>query len=127
MTIEEMIPHLDPIMPGPNDVADVLEGLRARPKGGVEREGSYYRKPTPVPVERVFQGASAEHLDAVQLVVGLLREMDNEGEGTPFPRLVQTAKARGVAPDRVIDIVARLKLAGEVYSASGDRLRLTKS
>lgn len=63
----------------------------------------------------------------MQLVVGLLREMDREGEGTPFPRLVQKAKARGVEPDRVIDIVARLKLAGEVYSAPGDRLRLTKS
>lgn len=124
MTIEEMIPHLDPIMPGPNDVADVLENLRGGPASApVEREGSYWRKPSRVPVDHMFGPAIR---DAAGTIVDLLREMDPEGEGTPYPRLVQEARARGVPPDRVLDIVTRLKHAGEVYEAMGSRLRLTK-
>lgn len=126
MTIEEMIPHLDPIMPGPNDVADVLDELR-RARGGVaalEREGSYWRRPAAVPVEHLFaQGVR----DAAGTVVELLREMDQDGEGTPYARLVQRAKEKGVPAERVFDIVTRLKHAGEVYEARGSRLRLTKA
>lgn len=125
MTIEEMIPHLDPIMPGPNDVADILEELRGRRAGAaLEREGSYWRKAAPVPVEHLFAKGIRDEADTV---VGLLREMDHDGEGTPYARLVQLAKEKGVPPERVFDIVTRLKHAGEVYEAHGSRLRLTKA
>ena len=126
MTVEEMIPHLNPIMPGPNDVADVLEALRAKKRAPVEREGSYYRKPTPVPVTELFAATSETHRDAAEQVVDIIREMDREGDGAPLKRLVRVAGERGVPQDRVLDIVARLKLAGEVYQAVGDRLHLTK-
>ena len=126
MTVEEMIPHLNPIMPGPNDVADVLEQLRAKRRNRVEREGSYYRKPTPVPVPELFAATSESHRDAAELVVELIREMDREGDGAPLKRLVRDARQQGVPQDKVLDIVARLKLAGEVYQAVGDRLHLTK-
>lgn len=126
MTVEEMIPHLTPIMPGPNDVADVLEGMRAKRRDPVEREGSYYRKPTPVPVPALFAGASAATKDAAELVVDILRDLDKEGEGAPLKALVRAAGKQGVPQDRTLDIVARLKLAGEVYQAVGDRLHLTK-
>lgn len=125
MTIEEMIPHLHPIMPGPNDVADVLGEMRER-DARLEREGSYWRKPTPVPVKDIFPEAGPAHRDAAEVVVEALRELDVEGEGAPLRKLLQTAKTRGVPQDRALDIVARLKLAGEVWQAVGDRLHLTK-
>ena len=126
MTIEEMIPHLNPIMPGPNDVADVLEAMRADKRSRVEREGSYYRKPTPVPVPALFAQAGPAHVDAAERVVGILREMDAEGEGVPLRALLRGAHEQGVPQDRALDVLARLKLAGEVYQAVGDRLHLTK-
>lgn len=123
MTIEEMIPHLDPVLPGPNDLADVLEAMRQRAKDAVEREGSYWRKATPVPLGSIFPAQSTPN---AEVVVDLLRELDAEGDGAPYPTLVARARERGVPPDRVLDVVTRLKHAGEVYEASGRRLRLTK-
>lgn len=125
MTIEEMIPHLHPIMPGPNDVADVLEEMRGKDPR-MEREGSYWRKPTPVPVEGIFPEAGPGHREAAEAVVEVLRELDVEGEGAPLRKVLDAAGSRGVPRDRALDIVARLKLAGEVYQAVGDRLHLTK-
>lgn len=126
MTVEEMIPHLTPIMPGPNDVADALETMRSKAHGAVEREGSYYRKPTPVPVPSIFAATSPATRDAAALVVNILRDLDREGDGAPLKALMRAADRQGVPPDRTLDILARLKLAGEVYQAVGDRLHLTK-
>lgn len=122
MTIEEMVPHLDPILPGPNDVADVLEDIRRR-RGDLEREGSYWRRPTPVPVASLFPAASRP---MAETVVDLLRELDEDEQGASYARVVAMAQRKGVPPDRVLDVVTRLKHAGEAYSVGGDRLRLSK-
>lgn len=125
MSVEEIVPHLSPVMPTPNDVADVLEEFRRR--GEIRREGSYYRRPANVPVEHVFARASPEHREMARTVVALLRDLDSEGEGTPLPALVQAAAKRGVPQEKVVDILTRLKQSGEVYSPKANRYRLLKA
>lgn len=123
MTVEEILPHLSPVMPTPNDVAAVLDDLQRA--GRAEREGSYYAMPTPVPVEALFDTPALR--EAARVVVELIRELDaRTGEGAPYAALVRAAKARGVPPDRVLDVVTRLKHKGEAYEPKGSALRLSK-
>lgn len=118
MRVEEMLPHLDPVLPTPNDLADVLAGIR------VEREGSFYRRSTPVPTAQLFPGAAREEADVVvEILRGLAK---TAGEGVTYPSLMRAAQRRGLPRDRVLDIVARLKQAGEAYTLGDDRLRLAK-
>lgn len=125
MTIEEMLPHLDPVMPTPNDLADVL-GELAR-KSDVRRDGSYYARPTPVPIDHLFQGASRERRDMARTIVELIRALDEEtGEGASLKSLLSAAKERGIPRDVVLDIVSRLEINGEAYSPRKDSVRLTK-
>ena len=124
MRVEEILPHLDPIMPTPNDIADVLAALASEQQ--VEREGSYFRKPTPVPVERLFLTPIMR--DAAMRIVDIIRELDEKsGEGARFPAVVKVAQERGIPPDRTLDVVAILRNAGEAYSVGSDRLRLAKA
>lgn len=123
MRVEEILPYLDPIMPSPNDIADVLQEL-AQEKH-VEREGSYFAKATPVPVESLF--ASRTSRNAANVVIEVIRELDERsGNGARFPVVVKAAQKRGVPPDRTLDVVTVLRNAGEAYSVGGDRLRLAK-
>lgn len=118
MRVEEMLPFIDPVMPTLNDLTDVLAGMR------VEREGSFYRRSTPVPTAALFAGAARQDAD---VVVELIRGIDKRtGNGASYPSLVRAAKERGIERDRVLDIVARLKQAGEAYTLPDDRLRLAK-
>ena len=127
MRAEEILPHLDPLLPTPNDIADVLQKLAA--DKSVKREGSFYAKPAAVPVEHVFQGAPPGAIDEARAVVETLRALDEEsgGEGASFAAIVRAAGKRGVPRDRVLDIVTRLKQTGEVFSFRKDRLRLAKA
>lgn len=122
MTVEEIVPHLDPILPDPNDVADVLEEMRRAREAALEREGSYWRLPTPVPVESMFP--PPVHDDA-RLVVDLLRELDGD-EGAGIADVVRKAGERGVARDTAIDVLTRLKMAGEAVEVARGRLSLAK-
>ena len=123
MRVEEILPHLDPIMPSPNDIADVLQELSTEEK--VARDGSYFAKATPVPVDALFQSKTTR--EAAHVVVEIIRALDERtGDGARFPVVVKAAQKRGVPPDRVLDVVTVLKNAGEAYSVGGDRLRLAK-
>lgn len=123
MTAEEILPHLDPVSPTPNDVADVLAGLSDR--RAVERDGSYFRRATPIPLASLFPEPMRD--DAAK-VIALMRTLDAKtGEGARYAVLVKLAQDRGLSADRVLDIVTRLKHRGEAYSVGGDRLRLSKT
>lgn len=125
MRVEEILPHLHPVMPTPNDVADVLGDLMQR--GEAERDGSFFSRLTPVPVDHLFGRSAPVHRDAAEIVVALIRELDSAtGEGAPYPALFQAAARKGVPRERVIDIVTRLKHAGEAFSPRSDALRLAK-
>lgn len=126
MTIEEMLPHLDPVMPTPNDVADVLAGLAER--SDVRRDGSYYAKPTPVPVDHIFAAAPPRHRQKARTVVELIRALDEEdgGEGASLQALLRAAGERGINREEVLDVVSRLRIHGEAYSPRKDSVRLTK-
>lgn len=123
MRVEEILPHLDPIMPSPNDIAEVLHDLAEEKR--LDRDGSFFGKATPVPIEQLF--SSQANRQAAGVVVELIREMDaRSGEGARFPVLLKSAQKRGIPADRVFDVVTVLKNAGEAYSVGGDRLRLAK-
>lgn len=123
MRVEEIVPHLDPVMPSPNDVADVLQDLAARHE--VEREGSFFAKHTPVPIERLFHTEARR--DAGRKIVEIVRELDERsGEGAPTPAVVRLAKERGLDTDAALDALTILRNAGEVFSVGGDRVRLAK-
>jgi hypothetical protein len=123
MRVEEILPHLDPIMPSPNDIADVLHDLAGEKR--VEREGSFYGKATPVPIDHLF--VSKANRAAAVVVVDVIRELDAaSGSGARYPVVVRAAQKRGVPAERVLDVVTVLKNAGEAYSVGGDRLRLAK-
>lgn len=123
MRVEEILPHLHPIMPSPNDIADVLQGLAHEKR--VEREGSYFARATPVPVDALFVSPASR--DAARVILDVIRELDERsGDGARFPVVVKAAQKRGVPPDRTLDIVTVLRNAGEAYSVGGDRLRLAK-
>jgi hypothetical protein len=124
MRVEEILPHLDPVMPTPNDVAHILETLASEKR--VDREGSFFGKATPVPVESLFKGEAER--EAARAVVEIIRELDagSEGEGARFPYVMLAAKRRGIPSGRVLDVVTILRNAGEAYSVGGDRLRLAK-
>lgn len=123
MTAEEIVPHLDPILPTPTDVAEALRELSRRLP--IERDGSYYRRPAAVPIASLF----AEPLrEDAQQVVELIRTLDRKsGHGARLPVLVNAAERRGLSRDRVLDIVAKLTIEGEAYSIGGDRLRMAKN
>lgn len=123
MRVEEILPHLDPVVPTPNDVADVL--LKLTEAHAVEREGSFYGRPTPVPVEALFAESPPATKHAADVVVQILRE--GGVEGVPYADVVRSAGRHGLAPDRVLDIVTRLKQTGEAFVVFGDRLRLAKA
>ncbi|HET6405401.1 MAG TPA: hypothetical protein VFH78_12205 [Candidatus Thermoplasmatota archaeon] len=123
MRVEEILPHLDPVMPTPNDVADVLQGLAQKQE--VDREGSYFGKATPVPIDHLF--TSERQRNAAREVVDIIRGIDERsGEGARVPAVVKAALARGLEADRVLDAVTVLRNAGEVYSVGGDRIRVAK-
>lgn len=123
MRVEEILPHLDPIMPSPNDIADVLQGFAAEKKA--HRDGSFFGKATPVPIDHLF--SSRANRAAAEAIVGIIRELDGAaGDGARFPHVVRVAQTRGIPADRVLDVVTVLKNAGEAYSVGGDRLRLAK-
>lgn len=123
MRVEEILPHLDPIMPSPNDIADVLQELANEKR--VEREGSYFAKQTPVPVDTLFPSRASR--DAAHVIIDVIRELDERsGMGARFPVVVKAAQKRGIPPDRTLDVVTILRNAGEAYSVGGDRLRLAK-
>lgn len=122
MTVEEIVPHLDPIQPDPNDVADVLEEMRRTREASLEREGSYWRLPTPVPVESIFP---ATVHDAARTVVELLRELQGE-EGASIAAIVRKAGEKGIPRDTAIDVLTRLKMAGEAVEVARGRLSLAK-
>lgn len=123
MRVEEILPHLDPIMPSPNDIADVLHGLAEDKRA--EREGSFFGRATPVPIDHLFR--SKTNRAVAEAVVTIIRQLDEaSGEGAAFPRVVRAAEKRGIPRDRVLDVVTVLKNAGEAYSVGGDRLRLAK-
>lgn len=125
MRVEEIIPHLDPIRPSPNDVAEVLTDLAQ--KRDVTRDGSFFRKPTPVPVDALFHVPA--HKKAADVVLAIIRELDeaNDEDGARFPEVLKVATDRGVPSDLVLDVVTVLRNAGEIYSVSGDKIRLAKS
>lgn len=123
MTVEEILPHLDPVFPTTNDVADVLHKLAAEHE--VEREGSLFAKATPVPLDVIFPGVPAATRAAAEVIVEILRK--GGAEGVAYPVVVRTARKAGIAPDRVLDIVTRLKKHGEAFTLAGDRLRLAKA
>lgn len=123
MSAEEILPHLHPIMPSANDIADALASLSAR--GDVEREGSYYRRHAVVPIDTLFAPPLREQ--ATQ-IVELIRALDRKsGHGARLGVVLKAAEGRGVPSDRTLDIIARLRIEGEAYSVGGDRLRLAKS
>ncbi|HUR68276.1 MAG TPA: hypothetical protein VM370_03450 [Candidatus Thermoplasmatota archaeon] len=123
MRVEEILPHLDAVMPDPNDVADVLQDLTA--KKAVEREGSFYHRSTPVPIEHLFPLTA--HREAAHVIVEIIRDLDaRNGDGARFPVVMKIAEKRGIPADRVLDVVAVLRNAGEAYSVGGDRIRLAK-
>lgn len=119
MRVEEILPHLGPLMPSPNDVADVLQHLAAEKK--VEREGSFFHKATPVPLEKLFPGPAAR-ADAA-ILVAILRETS---EGLSLVQLLTQAARRGVPRERALDALTVLRTAGEAFSAGGDKLRIAK-
>lgn len=123
MRVEEILPHLDPVMPTPNDVAEVLQELTDEKR--IEREGSYFHRSTPLPLERLF-GTPEQRADA-QVLVDVIRELSaREERGAGLRRVLRLAQERGVPRDRALDVLAVLRNAGEAYSAGGDRLRLAK-
>jgi hypothetical protein len=123
MRVEEILPHLHPIMPSPNDIADVLQQLADGKK--LEREGSFFGKATPIPVDDLFTSSASRQ--AAQAIIQIIRELDEKtGAGARFPVVVKTAQKRGIPPDRTLDVVTILRNAGEAYSVGGDRLRLAK-
>ena len=125
MRAEEILPHLDPVMPTVNDVADALNHMAY--DGHVARDGSFYSKPTPVPVETLFTTDALR--DAARTIVEIIRELDADanGEGARLPQVIGAAKEHGIPQPRALDVVAVLRNAGEAYSVGGDRLRLVKS
>lgn len=124
MRVEEILPHLDPILPSPNDVAEVLSELAHQPD--VTRSGSMFKKRTPVPLDRLFH-ASAQRR-AADVILAIIRELDEKhgGDGARFPEVLQVATHRGIPSDVVLDVVTVLRNAGEAYSVGGDRIRLAK-
>lgn len=123
MRVEEILPHLDPVMPTPNDVADVLQELASKEE--VEREGSFFAKPTPVPIEHLFRSPTQRKV--AESLVEIIRDLDEtSGEGASTPALVRLAKKKGLAADAVLDVLTVLRNAGEVYSVGRDRVRLAK-
>lgn len=123
MRVEEILPHLDPVMPTPNDVAAVLHDLAS--KREVERDGSFFTKPTPIPLGRLF-GSDAQREVAARLI-GIIREMDAAGgEGAGTAAILRKAKREGIPADRALDVLTILRNSGEVYSVGGDRMRLAK-
>ena len=124
MRVEEILPHLDPVMPTPNDVADVLQDLASKQE--VEREGSFFARPTPVPIEHLFQSPAQRKV--AESLVEIIRELDSaSGEGASTPALVKAATRKGHASEIVLDVLTVLRNAGEVYSVGRDRVRLAKS
>lgn len=123
MRVEEILPHLGPVMPTPNDIAEVLERLAQR--HAVERDGSYFARVTPVPIDTLF--ASEPQREAARAIVEIVREIDEKtGEGARMPLIVRAAKERGFDNERVLDVMAILRNAGEVYSVGSDRVRIAK-
>lgn len=125
MRAEEVLPHLDPVMPSLNDIADALHQLAYN--GRVARDGSFFHKATPVPVDSLFTTDSLR--DAARTIVEIIRELDVDanGEGVTLPQVLGAAKEHGIPQPRALDVVAVLRNAGEAYSVGGDRLRLVKS
>ena len=119
MRVEEILPHLGPVMPTPNDVADVLQELTQ--KHEVEREGSFFARPTPVPIDHLFR--SPPQREVAQALVEILRGAD---EGLTLRALLDAARERGVSKARALDVLAVLRNAGEVYSGGRDTLLLSK-
>lgn len=124
MRVEEILPHLDPIVPSPNDVADTLSRLASKKE--VSREGSFFSKPTPVPIDTLFRTTAQR--DAARVVVDLVRALDADsaGDGAQERAVLKAAGARGISVSRAIDAMAVLRNAGEVYSVGSDRVRLAK-
>lgn len=123
MRVEEIVPHLDPVMPSPNDVAEVLQEMASHHE--VEREGSFFAKSTPVPVDQLF--TTAWQREVAERLVGIIRAMDAaSGEGASTAAILREAKREGLPPDRVLDVLTVLRTSGEVYSVGGDRMRLAK-
>lgn len=124
MRVEEILPHLDPVMPSPNDVAEVLHDLAE--KEDVQREGSFFHKQTPIPLDSLFHVAAQKK--AAEVVIAIIRELDtaNDEDGASFPEVVKVATERGISAGLVLDVVAVLRNAGEVYSVGGDRVRVAK-
>lgn len=125
MRAEEILPHLDPVMPNVNDIADALQQLTYH--GRVARDGSFFSKPTPVPVDSLFTTDALRN--AARTIVEIIRELDADanGEGARLPQVIGAAKEHGIPQPRALDVVAVLRNAGEAYSVGGDRLRLAKS
>lgn len=125
MRVEEIIPHLSPVMPSANDVAEILAAMLR--KDEVERDGSFYARSKESRVDEVFQGTSPTHREAARIVVDLIRQMDERtGRGAPYSALLKAAAKRGVDQERVFDIVTRLKHKGEAYMPEGNTLRMAK-
>ena len=125
MRAEEILPHLDPVSPTLNDIADALNHMAYG--GQLARDGSYFSKPTPVPVDTLFTTDSLR--TAARTIVEIIRELDADanGEGARLPQVIGAAREHGIPQPRALDVVAVLRNAGEAYSVGGDRLRLVKS
>lgn len=125
MTIEEIVPHLHPVMPTANDIADILADLVG--KSDVRRDGSYYARPTPVPIDQLFRDAGARRRNAARTIVELIRALDDEsGEGASLSALLQATSQRGISREDVLDVLSTLRVGGEAYSPRKDSVRLTK-
>lgn len=123
MSVEEIFPHVHPVTPSLNDIADSLARLAT--EGTVEREGSYFFRSTPVPIDKLF--ATAPQRETARAIVEIIRELDAKtGEGARLPAVLRVAKIKGFDVDRVLDVMAVLRNAGEAYSVGGDRMRLAK-
>lgn len=123
MRVEEIVPHLDPVMPSPNDVAEVLQEMATHHE--VEREGSFFAKPTPVPIDHLFR--LPEQRANAHAIVELIRDLDGaSGEGARTPAVVKAAAGKGVSAEAALHALTILRNAGEVYSVGGDRVRLAK-
>lgn len=123
MRAEEILPHLHPVMPSANDIADVLG--RLADKGRLRRDGSYFARERPPPLEMLFSNVSPAQREAAETIVDIIRTLDERsGEGASLRAVVSAAQKRGIPRDRVLDVLTMLRESGEAYSVGGDRLRL---